>query len=385
MRKSYLAVPLAAALAAGQAPVVALAADSSAPIATDHKAGTPGFGVDLPGDVKMKTADGKTVTHPCAGRKLAYQSREVPLYAANDTAGKLAVMALDGTEVTNQDDFCFRLAPDADDKGQDLTRMVIPEDLSFLGTPGDTVWVAPATADKTIPPRPMSTGIGAFDSKRMTGDDAVPTNFRDNQVRFEMTDFQGPEGGDVHIYFKNKVSPVVRVLSTTDEKPLSFAYNVGKTNQFSWAFTKPGIYAIQWQARATLDDGSETASDKVTQYWLVRDDSSVGLPKGTTKNLNEVKAAPQSPTTRQRRRQSPRRRRRRCRLARSPARPPFRLNPASPRARRSSPHPGISTATQASASTYLRTRRPRAGLNRMCARAASWSTSPTTTRSMAPE
>ena len=297
MRKPYLAVPLAAALAAGQAPVVALAADSSAPIAADHKAGTPGFGVNLPGDVKMKTADGKTVTHPCAGRKLAYQSREVPLYAANDTAGKLAVMALDGTEVTNQDDLCFRLAPDADDKGQDLTRMVIPEDLSFLGTPGDTVWVAPATADKTIPPRPMSTGIGAFDSKRMTGDDAVPTNFRDNQVRFEMTDFQGPEGGDVHIYFKNKVSPVVRVLSTTDEKPLSFAYNVGKTNQFSWAFTKPGIYAIQWQARATLDDGSETASDKVTQYWLVGDDPSVGLPKGTTKNLNEVKAAPQSPTT----------------------------------------------------------------------------------------
>ena len=128
------------------AAAVAVLTFAAAPLAqaAEHNPGDPGHSVEL----------GK-IDHPCAGRKLLYHSHNDALYGTykND---KLTVMAVDGQQVTDQEKVCFRLAPDADADGNDVSTLTVPEDgsLDFLGEPGSTVWAAPQSADWTDSWRP---------------------------------------------------------------------------------------------------------------------------------------------------------------------------------------------------------------------------------------
>ena len=255
--------------------------------ASEHNPGDPGHSVEL----------GK-IDHPCAGRKLLYHSHNDALYGTykND---KLTVMAVDGQQVTDQEKVCFRLAPDADADGNDVSTLTVPEDgsLDFLGEPGTTVWAAPQSADWTDSWRPIWSGLGAFDPAHEAGD--IPDNFVDDVMHFDLVEMDGP--GDVNVFFSSRVGEPERLFSSNDEEMRTITYDVGGHGHFTWTFSQPGIYKMTWQGRAELKGGGVERSEPVTQYWLVGDDATVGLPEGTTTDLRtpntteETTAA--SPTT----------------------------------------------------------------------------------------
>lgn len=273
-------------VAAAAAAVLTLVA---APLAqaSEHNPGDPGHSVEL----------GK-IDHPCAGRKLLYHSHNDALYGTykND---KLTVMAVDGQQVTDQEKVCFRLAPDADADGNDVSTLTVPEDgsLDFLGEPGSTVWAAPQSADWTDSWRPIWSGLGAFDPAHEAGE--IPDNFVDDVMHFDLVEMDGP--GDVNVFFSSRVGDPERLFSSADEDMRTITYDVGGHGHFTWTFSQPGIYKMTWQGRAELKGGGVERSEPVTQYWLVGDDATVGLPEGTTTDLRtpntteETTAA--SPTT----------------------------------------------------------------------------------------
>lgn len=144
-------------------------------------------------------------------------------------------------------------ARDANSEGTELSRIVIPEELSFLGTPGDTVWTAPQSVKWLEQWRPLWSGLGAFDPAHEPSTDAIPTTFVKDTMQFDMIDFRGP--GEMQIFFQNAVWPPERVFSSGDPALRTVDYKVGAHGHFNWTFTKPGIYAITWQGRAEHEDG----------------------------------------------------------------------------------------------------------------------------------
>nr|WP_255713855.1 choice-of-anchor M domain-containing protein [Corynebacterium sp. ACRQP] len=262
---------------------------AAAPLAqaAEHNPGDPGHSVEL----------GK-IDHPCAGRKLLYHSHNDALYGTykND---KLTVMAVDGQQVTDQEKVCFRLAPDADAEGNDVSTLTVPEDgsLDFLGEPGSTVWAAPQSADWTDSWRPIWSGLGAFDPAHEAGE--IPDNFVDDVMHFDLVEMDGP--GDVNVFFSSRVGDPERLFSSADEDMRTITYDVGGHGHFTWTFSEPGIYEMTWQGRAELKGGGVERSEPVTQYWLVGDDTTVGLPEGTTTDLRTPNTTEEtttaSPTT----------------------------------------------------------------------------------------
>lgn len=266
--KRFVAAAAAAALTLAAAPLAQ---------AAEHNPGDPGHSVEL----------GK-IDHPCAGRKLLYHSHNDALYGTykND---KLTVMAVDGQQVTDQEKVCFRLAPDADADGNDVSTLTVPEDgsLDFLGEPGSTVWAAPQSADWTDSWRPIWSGLGAFDPAHEAGE--IPDNFVDDVMHFDLVYMDGP--GDVNVFFSSRVDDPERLLSSADEDMRTITYDVGGHGHFTWTFSEPGIYEMTWQGRAELEGGGMERSEPVTQYWLVGDDATVGLPEGTTTDLRTPNTA----------------------------------------------------------------------------------------------
>ena len=250
----------------------------------EHRPGDPGHGVVLPEDLD----------HPCAGRKLLYHSHNDALYGTR-FGGQLSIGAVDGQQVTDQRDVCFRLPLDADADGNDVSRLTIPDDgsLDFLGAPGSQVWLAPQHADFTDNWRPIWSGIGAFDpAHELPG--AVPSNFKDDLMYFDLLNIDGP--GDVQIFFKNAASPAERLFNSADEKMHTVEYEVGAHGHFNWTFTKPGIYKLRWQGRAELTNGETEYTGWTDQYWLVGTDADVGLPEGTTTGLRSPQLATPTPS-----------------------------------------------------------------------------------------
>lgn len=249
----------------------------------EHQPGDPGHGVVLPEDLD----------HPCAGRKLLYHSHNDALYGTRFD-GQLSIGAVDGQQVTDQRDVCFRLPLDADADGNDVSRLTIPDDgsLEFLGAPGSQVWLAPQHADFTDNWRPIWSGIGAFDpAHELPG--AVPSNFKDDLMYFDLLNIDGP--GDVQIFFKNAASPAERLFNSADEQMHTVEYEVGAHGHFNWTFTKPGVYKLRWQGRAELTNGETEYTGWTDQYWLVGTDSDVGLPEGTTTGLRSPKLSTPAP------------------------------------------------------------------------------------------
>lgn len=239
-----------------------------------HKEGATGFGVELD----------KSVDSPCAGRKLSYQSHSDAVYATYDGDGQLIIASVDGQQVRDADDLCFRLAPDADDDGEEVSRFVIPDDpaYKFLGEPGDILWQAPQSVDPWSGWRPLWSGVGAFDPHH---EHEVPTDLVGDKVHFELTNFDGP--GWTQLFFYNRSSDEPWVLLSSKDKR-EFDYDVGGHGHFTWAFSRAGVYSMTFVATAEREDGTKLSSPETTIYWLVGTDKQVGLPEGTTTELNEI-------------------------------------------------------------------------------------------------
>ncbi|CAB0801209.1 ABC transporter permease [Corynebacterium diphtheriae] len=272
------------------------ASEDAALDATGHKKGEPAFGVTIPKGTTYRDSDGKEVPHPCVDRKIGYQGHFDALYGTYNYSvkepatdlPKLELMAVDGQQVVPQESLCFRLPPDAGEDGEELSRIRIPDDeeFSFLGKPGDIVWYAPQNIPFANGHRPIWAGIGAFDSyHEPNGKDSIPEHL-DKNMYFELIGFSGP--GDVNVFFKNSSrKEVERIFSSNDEKLKTIEYEMGAHGHFNWTFSKPGIYELTW--KAYVKNGSSKIETKpVRQIWLVGSDEEVGLPEGTTTNLNKI-------------------------------------------------------------------------------------------------
>ena len=269
----------AALLAAGLA---AAGAAGAATPSTEHVPGELGYGVDVAADA-VDTNTGET--HPCAGRKLAYRSHVDAIYATH-MGGELTTAVVDGQAVVPADEVCLRLAPDADENGVEVSRMVVPPDtpaLSFLGEPGEILWNAPQTTATFGEHRwrPVWAGVGAFDPSHELGDgEDLPAT-----VELEITELDGP--GEVHTYFYNRGSDTLDHIFSAPDDP-KFTLNVGGHNHMNWTFTEPGVYRLTVEAKMTMPDGTVEASEPTVHTWLVGSDEQVGLEPGTTEGLNDI-------------------------------------------------------------------------------------------------
>lgn len=272
------------------------ASEDAALDATGHKKGAPAFGVTIPKETTYRGSDGKEVAHPCVDRKIGYQGHFDALYGTYNYSvkepatglPKLELMAVDGQQVVPQESLCFRLPPDAGEDGEELSRMRIPDDeeFSFLGEPGDIIWYAPQNIPFANGHRPIWAGIGAFDPHHEpNGKNSIPAHL-DKDMYFELKDFSGP--GDVNVFFKNNSrKEVERVFSSKDEELKTIEYEMGAHGHFNWTFSKPGIYELTWEAYVK-NGAFKVKTEPVRQIWLVGSDEEVGLPEGTTTNLNEI-------------------------------------------------------------------------------------------------
>ena len=245
----------------------------------------PGYPSDNP-IVPKDTIDPRTgKTHVCAGKKLLYQAHVDALYGTYRD-GKLAVMVVDGSAVANAEDVCIRLAPDADNDGKELSRLVVPpgDQFSFLGKPGDILWHAPQQVDMWGGWRPVWAGAGAFDPHH---EYEVPKNFVKDQVKFSLVGADKP--GNVEMFFYSNARDEARSYISTKNGPTHFNYEVGAHGHFGWTFSKAGQYTFTWQASTETTDGKKLVSKPTPITWLVGSDEEVGLPEGTTKNLNPIK------------------------------------------------------------------------------------------------
>ncbi|MHC9567625.1 choice-of-anchor M domain-containing protein [Corynebacterium diphtheriae] len=264
--------------------------------ATGHKKGEPAFGVTIPKGTTYRDSDDKEVPHPCVDRKIGYQGHFDALYGTYNYSvkepatglPKLELMAVDGQQVVPQESLCFRLPPDAGEDGEELSRIRIPDDeeFSFLGKPGDIVWYAPQNIPFANGHRPIWAGIGAFDPHHEPkGKDSIPAHL-DKNMYFELTKFSGP--GDVNVFFKNNSrKEVERIFSSNDEELKTIEYEMGSHGHFNWTFSKPGIYELTWEAYVK-NGAFKVKTEPVRQIWLVGSDEEVGLPEGTTTNLNKI-------------------------------------------------------------------------------------------------
>lgn len=271
LRRLAAIVTAVGLLAVTQVPVQA----EMVTLTDNHKPGNLGFGVEVP----------ENLDHVCAGRKLLYQAHVDALYGTyiND---KLSTAVVDGQVVRPIDEVCLRLAPDADNEGVEVSRLVIPDDPSFsdLGAPGTIVWYAPRTVDFMNDWRPVWAGMGAFDPNHEI---TVPENFVDNKVTFDLVNFDGP--GDMSVFYETPSMEKPEYSLRTGKNPVtSFDYEVGGHGHYDWTFTKAGIYRLTVQIKARTTDGKDLLGEPKDLVWLVGSDSEVGLPEGTTENLNPI-------------------------------------------------------------------------------------------------
>lgn len=280
----FLAIPASS----GSLPVAAAQETDATPEAEkpqdkpQHKPGGPSDNPTVPKD----TIDPRTgKTHVCAGKKLLYQAHVDALYGTYRD-GKLAVMVVDGMAVANPEDVCIRLAPDADNEGKEVSRLVVPEGdtYSFLGKPGDILWHAPQQVDTWNGWRPVWAGAGAFDPHH---EYEVPQNFVNDEVKFSLVGADKP--GNVEMFFYSHALKEAENYISTKNGPTHFTYEVGAHGHFGWTFSKAGQYTFTWQVSTETTDGKKLVSEPTPITWLVGSDEEVGLPEGTTKNLNPIK------------------------------------------------------------------------------------------------
>lgn len=141
-----------------------------------------------------------------------------------------------------------------------LTAVPADERFSFLGAAGAPLWVLPQVENEQL----LFLGLGAEEIEAGV--------FTGNRVRVTLKQVQGP--GHFFLYSTSGVTgaPGVRMNSrdgvsdTADFAEIS----AGGHQDFNWAFSAPGTYAITFEASGTLVEGGQAvASGPVTYTFQV--------------------------------------------------------------------------------------------------------------------
>lgn len=228
----------------------------------------------------LPIAPAAAVTTPDGSKELLFR-KHVDAAHAGWVDGHPDLLVVDGQETRPADEVAIRLAPDADDDGREVSRMIVDEAHSFIGEPGSVVWSAPQDLYWGWPPVWAGLGAGEF-----------PKNIKQDSIRLELTGVDGP--GKMEVY-RNELEGVVRTLSSTDPKLRTTELYAGAHGHYAWAFTEAGTYDTRWKVHATTVDGEELVSPERTVSWLVGTDEQVGLPRGTYPHVNMTEPVAELP------------------------------------------------------------------------------------------
>jgi len=129
---------------------------------------------------------------------------------------------------------------------------------SFLGAPGDPVWVLPQTEN----PQLLFLGLGT--------EELAAGIFTDNQVTLSLKAVSGP--GNFAVYQTDMFGSPTVFMNSADGIGSGDAVTLtaGGHRHVNWAFTAPGVYAVDFEASGTLADSNLfTASGDVTYTFAV--------------------------------------------------------------------------------------------------------------------
>ncbi len=187
-------------------------------------------------------------------------------------------------------DVTFQVLPAAETTVPDLPAF------AFLGAPGRAIWMLPQVQDPGLLWPGWNTTT--LQSGVFTGD----------RVGLSLVDVDGP--GDVTLFDTNSLGTPNIKFSSADGLPDRLDVAVHTHAHAGWVFTAPGAYTLEFQADATLTDGTTLTTGPVDYRFVVGDpqpgggDVSLGISgmsdgeyqPGDTVTLQAVQT-PQGPLT----------------------------------------------------------------------------------------
>jgi surface-anchored protein len=129
---------------------------------------------------------------------------------------------------------------------------------SFLGNPGDSVWILPQNQDPSL----MFLGVGA--------EELVAGTFVGDIVTLTLTSVSGP--GHFALYQTDTFGSPTVFMNSRDGITVGDSYTIGAGNHahFNWAFSEMGPYTLSFEASGTLVAGNQfTASGPVDYTFQV--------------------------------------------------------------------------------------------------------------------
>lgn len=224
---------------------------------------------------------------PCSGREMLYREHVDATYATYDK-GKLAIKLVDGSDVRDASEVCLRLPVDADSKGDEISRIVVPQGKQwrFLGNPGAIVWYAPQANDDGSA-APIWAGLGAFDN---THEWQLPKGVDQGLVTLRLTKVITPSGKELNPKKhdgKEQLNIFALTTNSTPDKMIStnmgiweYKAGVGSHTHANWTFSAPGYWQLYWEAEMSIN-GQKQVSPVTEQIWAVGTNLDVML-KGQT-------------------------------------------------------------------------------------------------------
>lgn len=169
------------------------------------------------------------------------------------SGGKLTAKSRIDTHrsVVDPSSVIFQLVDNADSK----TKVPASDQYSFLGKPGDTVWIAPQSHKGSL----IFAGYDAEEIRRGA--------LKGDTVDITLKGVEGP--GRVEVF--NSGSNVRRVWSSTDEAFKSLKYRIGGHSHANWAFSALGRYKMTYEVTATSASGEALSTGPVDFTWHVGD------------------------------------------------------------------------------------------------------------------
>lgn len=135
-------------------------------------------------------------------------------------------------------------------------RTTVPDDpaYSFLGAPGDAVWVLPEVED----PELLWLGLGA--------EEIAPGVFAGDTVQLEIVRVYGP--ADLSVFTTDPAGAPTVLADSGDGLPDRLALTAGSHAHVNWAFEAAGTYAVVVQASGTLTDTGQNVKSGLAIYRL---------------------------------------------------------------------------------------------------------------------
>jgi surface-anchored protein len=125
---------------------------------------------------------------------------------------------------------------------------------SFLGNPGDPVWILPQSNDPSL----LFLGIGA--------EELVSGIFVGDLVTLSLTGVSGP--GHFALYQTDMFGSPNVLMNSRDGITAADSYTLGAGSHghFNWAFSEMGTYTLSFEASGTLMTGNQFVSSRPVDY-----------------------------------------------------------------------------------------------------------------------